>query len=290
VSAHEASWAAAADVLRGRTLAILSGAGLSTESGIPDYRGPGTRERARNPIQHRAFLNDPLTRARYWRRSLEGWPRFSAAAPNAGHAAVARLEHAALTTGVVTQNVDGLHQRAGASDVVELHGTLSRVRCLSCGAHVARADLQERLLALNPGFAPDAAARPPFGPGAAEDPQTRLAPDGDAEVEDSAGFVVPDCARCGGVLKPDVVFFGDNVPAPWVEAAFERVHAAEALLVIGTSLTVYSGFRFVRRASERGMPIVIVNLGPTRGDPLATVHVDAPTGMALPWLAQALGA
>lgn len=281
-----AALAAATEALRGRRFAVLTGAGLSTESGIPDYRGPGTRERARNPIQHRAFLTDPAVRARYWRRSLAGWPHFARARPNDGHRALARIDQAGMTTGTVTQNVDGLHQAAGGVDVIELHGALAWVRCLDCAARERREVLQTRLLDLNPqlaGHAGNGVA------GAAEDPG-RVAPDGDAEVEDTAGMQIPACLACGGVLKPDVVFFGDSVPAPVVAEAFARVDAAEALLVVGTSLTVYSGFRFVRRAAERGVPVVIVNLGPTRGDPLASVRVDAATGLVLPALAAALGA
>lgn len=255
---------------------VLAGAGMSTESGIPDYRGPETARRARNPVQARQFIADPAARARYWARSVVGWPRIAEARPNAAHRALSALERRGAITGVITQNVDGLHQAAGSERVVELHGALARVRCLGCGALEPRAALQERLLEHNPGW--DAHAAP-------------VAPDGDADLEAAlAGFRVPGCAACDGVLKPDVVFFGENVPAKVVESAWALFDEAEALLVVGSSLTVFSGFRFVRRAAERGVPVAIVNLGPTRGDPLAALCVDARLGDALPRLAAALGA
>ena len=264
-----------ARLLAGRRVCALTGAGISTDSGIPDYRGPLTRAIARSPVQHRAFVTDPATRARYWARSAIGWPRFRAFEPNASHHAFAALERAGRLAGLITQNVDRLHHKAGSRDVIELHGALHEVRCLGCGATEARDALQARLLALNPGA--DAAAH-------------ALAPDGDAEVDPAAGFVVPGCERCGGVLKPDVVFFGDNVPKPRVEAAFARLDAADALLVAGSSLTVYSGYRFVLRAAARGIPVAIVNLGESRGDAHATVRVDAPAAEVLTGLAGALGA
>lgn len=263
------------EVLHGRRVCVLTGAGLSTDSGIPDYRGPVTRLTPRNPIQHRAFVTDDRTRARYWARSAIGWPRFRAFEPNRAHHAIARIERASLTTGTITQNVDRLHQKAGSENLIELHGALHEVRCLACGAVERRDDVQARILALNPD-----AARWPYA----------LAPDGDAEVPDAAldAFRVPGCLRCDGVLKPDVVFFGDNVPRPRVEAAFAMLDAADALLVAGSSLTVFSGYRFVLRAAERKTPVAIVNLGETRGDPHATVRVDAPVGEVLPALADAL--
>jgi NAD-dependent SIR2 family protein deacetylase len=262
-------------LLRGRRVAVLTGAGCSTESGIPDYRGPGTRARARNPIQHRAFVGDAAMRARYWARSAIGWPRFSKARPNAAHLALAELEARGAIAGLVTQNVDRLHHEAGSHSVVELHGALADVRCLDCGAREGRADLQARLLAANPGFV---------------DRSFEIAPDGDAELpaEAVAGFVVPGCLACGGVLKPDVVFFGDNVPRPRVDASYAMVDEAEVLLVVGSSLTVFSGYRFVLRARERGIPVAIVNLGETRGDPHATIRVDARAGDVLPVLARSL--
>jgi NAD+-dependent protein deacetylase sirtuin 4 len=264
-----------AALLRGRRAAALTGAGISTESGIPDYRGPLTRARARNPIQHGQFVRDAAARRRYWARSVIGWPRVAAAGPNAAHAALAAMERAGAVTGVVTQNVDRLHARAGSLRVVELHGRLSDVACLDCGEREARADLQERLLALNPDFASRSAD---------------MAPDGDADLPAALvdAFLVAGCCACGGVLKPDVVFFGGSVPRDVVDAAYALVDAAEALLVVGSSLEVYSGFRFVRRAAERGIPVAIVNLGPTRGDPLAAARWDERAGAALPALAAAI--
>jgi NAD-dependent deacetylase sirtuin 4 len=256
------------DLLRGRRVAILSGAGCSTESGIPDYRGAASRGQVRTPIQHRAFVTDPVARQRYWARSAVGWKRFSTVAPNAAHRAIAAME----LTGLVTQNVDGLHQRAGSSQVLELHGTLAEVRCLACHALEPRDEVQARILAMNPRFEASA----------------ELAPDGDTELEPGPDFVVPACRACGGILKPDVVFFGDNVPRPRVEAAFAITDAAEVLLVVGSSLTVFSGYRFVLRAAERGQRIAIVNLGETRGDALAHVRVDGPAGTVLPRVAAAL--
>ncbi len=266
---------AVSSLLRGRRLVALTGAGISTESGIPDYRGPGTRARARNPIQYREFVRDPAARRRYWARSLVGWPRIDGARPNPAHQAMARLERGGALACVITQNVDRLHQRAGSEQVIELHGALAEVVCLACRAIEPRAELQGRLLSLNPGFA----ERP-----------TELAPDGDAELPADRidGFRVATCRTCGGDLKPNVVFFGESVPRPTVEAAYASVDAAEALLVVGSSLTVFSGYRFVRRAAERGIPIAIVNLGPTRGDDHATARVDARAGDALPALARAL--
>lgn len=262
-------------LLQDRRIALLTGAGCSTESGIPDYRGPETRARARNPIQHRAFVSDPLARARYWARSAIAWPRFSTVAPNPAHLAMAALERAGLLTGLVTQNVDRLHQAAGSERIVELHGALAEARCLSCSARESRAELQQRILELNPSLLVEA---------------VELAPDGDAELEAIAGFVSPACRVCDGILKPDVVFFGDNVPRERVDAAFAITDAAEVLLVVGSSLTVFSGYRFVLRAAERGQRIAIVNLGETRGDPHADLRLDARAGEVMPAIAEALGA
>jgi len=263
------------ELLRGRSVAVLTGAGVSTESGIPDYRGPSTRNRVRSPIQHHAFVNDPETRRRYWARATVGWARFRTAAPNDGHRALAAMERAGLLTGLVTQNVDGLHQAAGHRSVIELHGTLSTVACLRCGGREERDTLQHRLLVLNPQWIERTA---------------EMAPDGDAELstETVAQFRVADCLECGGPLKPEVVFFGGNVARPVVEASYAVVDDAGALLVVGSSLTVFSGLRFVRRAHEQNKPVAILNLGETRGDPLATVRVDAPAGAALEALARAL--
>ncbi|MFB1481887.1 NAD-dependent protein deacetylase [Corallococcus sp. RDP092CA] len=273
--APEAGVDALASLLRGRRVVVLTGAGCSTESGIPDYRGPETRHQVRNPIQHREFLRQPEVRQRYWARSLLGWPRFTSARPNAAHRALAALEQAGVVPGLITQNVDGLHPAAGSERVLELHGALSRVRCLACGAQEPRASLQARLLGLNPDFAHAG---------------VEARPDGDAELplEAVEGFRVPACTRCGGTLKPDVVFFGDNVAAPLVQDAFALVEEGDALLVVGSSLTVYSGYRFVTRAAERRIPIGILNLGESRGDGLAAVRVEARAGDVLPRLAQAL--
>jgi NAD-dependent SIR2 family protein deacetylase len=258
--------------LRGRRPVVLTGAGLSTESGIPDYRGKGRVGPVRSPIQHRAFLDDPMMRARYWARSAVGWPRFSSAQPNAGHHALAALERAGRIAGILTQNVDRLHHAAGSENVIELHGALATTRCLACNATEPRVALQERLRAANPSLVE----------------ATTLAPDGDADLAPEAikGFVVPECLACGsGPLKPDVVFFGDNVPRERVDRAFAMLDASDALLVIGTSLAVFSGFRFVRRAHEQNMPIAIVNDGETRGDPYATLRIEARTGEVLSLLA-----
>jgi NAD-dependent SIR2 family protein deacetylase len=273
--AHDGALAVAA-LLRGKRVAALTGAGLSTESGIPDYRGPGTRDRARNPIQHREFVKSEAVRTRYWARAAVGWERFSAAAPNAGHFALAELERAGVVVGVITQNVDRLHHAAGSRRVIELHGALAEVRCLDCGAREARASVQRRLLELNPGFDARRAA---------------VAPDGDADLpaELVAGFRLASCIACGGMLKPDVVMFGDNVPKPVVDAAFALLDEADVLLVLGTSLAVWSGYRFVRRAEERGMPIAMVNLGESRGDAHASVRVEAKLGVTLPLVCRALG-
>ena len=266
---------ALADLLASRRTVVLSGAGISTESGIPDYRGPETHRRSKNPIQYRQFIDDPPTRQRYWSRSLVGYPRIARAKPNAGHRALARLEQAGLAAGVITQNVDRLHQAAGSQRVVELHGTLGEVRCLACEAVEARAAFQQRLLALNPDWSATPAA---------------LNPDGDAELPDAAarGFNVAACRHCGGALKPDVVFFGERVPRAKVDAAWQLFDEADALLVVGSSLAVYSGYRFVLRAAKEGRPVAIVNLGPTRGDDRAQVRIQGQLGTVLPALAHAL--
>jgi NAD+-dependent protein deacetylase sirtuin 4 len=262
-------------LLRGKRLVALTGAGCSTESGIPDYRGPETMRRARNPIQGREFSRSAEIRKRYWARAVVGWERFSGAQPNPAHRALARLERDGALTGIVTQNVDRLHQAAGSRRVIELHGALAEVACLECGAVEPRASLQQRLLARNPGWLTFAA---------------ELAPDGDADLpaEQVARFDVVSCLGCDGPLKPRVVFFGESVPRPVVDAAFALVEAADALLVVGSSLAVFSGYRFVLRAAQRGIPIAMVNLGPARGEELSAVKVDARAGAALPRLAEAL--
>ncbi|SHL37951.1 NAD-dependent protein deacetylase, SIR2 family [Pseudonocardia thermophila] len=256
---------AALDVLAGRPLVALTGAGLSTDSGIPDYRGPGSPRRT--PMTYQEFVSGPAAQRRYWARSHVGWARMARAEPNDGHRALVELERAGLLRGVITQNVDGLHSAAGQRTVVDLHGRIDTVICLGCRRTGARAALQERLAALNPGFLEAVGAA------------IEAAPDGDAELETTAGFRVAPCPGCGGVLKPDVVFFGENVPKPRVERAFalvDEVAAADgALLVAGSSLAVMSGLRFVRHAARIGMPVVIVNRGETRGDQLATLKLDA---------------
>jgi NAD-dependent SIR2 family protein deacetylase len=262
---------ALARMIDGRPACVLTGAGISTESGIPDYRGPETRHRPRRPIQHAEFVRSPLVRQRYWARSTVGWPRFRAFEPNAAHHALRRLELAGRIGGLVTQNVDRLHHKAGQSPV-ELHGALAQVICLACGALEDRDALQLRLVAENPAF--------PVA-------DVRLAPDGDADLPEGAAeaFRAPACITCGGVLKPDVVFFGGSVPRPRVDAATAMIDAAGCLVVVGSSLTVWSGFRFARRAAERRIPIAIVNLGETRADDLATLKVEARAGDVLPALA-----
>lgn len=264
---------------RGRRLVALTGAGCSTESGIPDYRGPDTPPRRRPPIQHREFVERDDVRRRYWARSLLGWPRLAGARPNAAHAALVELEARGALAGLITQNVDGLHGAAGSRDVVELHGAIARVRCLACDARTTRAALQDRLRAANPTF--EARAR-----------AAAMAPDGDADLDDAAiaDFAIVACEACGGVLMPDVVFFGGNVPRAIVDAAWARFECAEVLLVIGSSLHVFSGYRFVRRAAERAIPIAIVNRGPTRGDGEATLRIDARVGALLPAFAARLAA
>jgi NAD-dependent SIR2 family protein deacetylase len=255
---------------------VLSGAGISTESGIPDYRGPsGRARRGGTPMTYQAFVGDPAARQRYWARSFLGWRLMSGATPNAGHRAVAALQAQGVLAGIVTQNVDGLHQAAGAHDVVELHGALDRVVCLHCGQTSARAELDAQLRAANPDFVGWA---------------TAVNPDGDVELPDDVvtRFRTVDCADCRGLLKPDVVFFGESVPRERVQACFTLVESARALVVLGSSLSVMSGRRFVLRAAKVGIPVAIVNQGPTRGDEYATVRLDAPLGAALTALASSL--
>ena len=262
------------DVMRGASrIAVLTGAGCSTESGIPDYRSPRAEPR-REPMRYVEFTRSVSARQRYWSRAFLGWHTVGQARPNAAHHALAALESARRLSMLITQNVDGLHQAAGNRSVIELHGALGEVICVGCEQVTRRVDLQARLVALNPHWGAES---------------IRSAPDGDADVmRDAADFIVAPCLACGGVLKPRVVFFGERVPPRRVEQSFAAVESADALLVAGTSLQVWSGLRFVRRASELGIPIAIVNLGPTRGDPQATVRVDARVGDALPALVAAL--
>jgi NAD-dependent SIR2 family protein deacetylase len=266
-------------ILGGGNVAVLSGAGLSTESGIPDYRGPsGQARRAGQPMTYQAFTGSAAARQRYWARSHLGWRHITGAAPNSGHRAVALLERAGLVHSVITQNVDGLHQAAGASAVTELHGSLHRVVCLGCWERSPREELDARLVAANPGWA-----------GAADAAEPAVNPDGDVALEETSGFVVVDCASCGGVLKPDVVFFGENVPRPRVSSCFDLVTASSALVVLGSSLTVLSGLRYVRHAASLPIPVVIVNQGSTRGDALAIATLDAPLGPTLTAAVRELG-
>jgi NAD-dependent SIR2 family protein deacetylase len=259
-------------------VAVLSGAGISTESDIPDYRGPTGRLRARLPMTLSEFTGSEAARRRYWARAHVGYGRMTRARPNAGHRAVAALQRRGALTGIITQNVDGLHQAAGARDVIELHGGLRRVVCLECGHLGSRAELDDRLRAANPGFAERAA---------------RINPDGDAELAGDRvdAFVLVGCDRCGSdELKPDVVFFGENVPRPRVQRCYELVASSALLLVLGSSLTVMSGLRFVHRAARDGIPVAIVNQGVTRGDEHALIKIDARLGDTLSELVAGPGA
>ena len=264
------------DLLRGRRAVVLAGAGCSTESGIPDYRGPDARPRS--PIQYQEFVRSEAARTRYWARSAVGWTRFSAARPNTGHFAMAELEEAGAVRGIITQNVDGLHHAAGSRRVVELHGSLASVRCLSCSTISPRDAFQRRLMSMNGDWADRLRG------------EVEQAPDGDAELPAWAmeAFRVPACEACGGVIKPDVVFFGENVPREWVEDAWRLFAEGDVLLVAGSSLTVYSGRRFIYRAQQDGVPIAIVNIGPTRADEMAAAKVEGPLGIVLPRLVDEL--
>lgn len=267
-----------ADFLRSsRRLVVLTGAGCSTESGIPDYRSPGGAWTRHKPILFSAFVRSAEVRRFYWARSFRGWPRFDAARPNAAHRALAELESNGRVHQLITQNVDDLHQEAGSRAVVQLHGRNRVVVCLQCRAEFAREKMQVRLAELNAEWL-EAAKWDRLDADDAD-----FAPDGDSEVAQSVvgDFRVPDCERCGGVLKPAVVFFGESVPAEKVSYSMARVDEADAMLVVGSSLTVWSGFRFVKRASERGLPITIVNIGPTRADDLATLKIEGKCGEVL---------
>lgn len=262
----------AVDALDGLSIAFLTGAGMSTDSGIPDYRGDGTPRRT--PMTVQQFLADPLARKRYWAGSHRGWRMFDAAEPNPGHRAIADFESAGLSSGVVTQNVDALHLKAGTRRLVELHGTVHRVVCLNCDQVYARTDLARHLDELNPWL---------------DEPESVVInPDGDAEVQDPSRFIVPTCERCGGILKPEVVFFGELVPTSTFRLAAEVVGRADALVVAGSSLVVNSGIRIVEIARRTGKPIVIVNRGATKADARATVKLDAGTTTTLAALASRL--
>jgi len=263
---------AAVEILGGRRVAVLTGAGISTDSGIPDYRGAGAPPR--NPMTFQQFLSSERYRKRYWAGSHVGWKTFRASAPNGGHLALAELERAGVVNGVVTQNVDALHERAGSRRVVDLHGTVDRVLCLTCGQSFARDTVAARLAGDNPWI---------------DEPESvRLAPDGDVEVDDIDAFVVPSCTVCGGMLKPDVVFFGEFVPVERFAEARSLVVGAEALLVVGSSLVVNSGIRLLDQATRRRLPVVIVNRGETKGDARAAVKIDAGTTETLAALAERL--
>jgi len=265
---------ALADQLEGRRVVVLSGAGVSTESGIPDYRSPAALQRPRRPMHGPDFLRSAALRRRYWARASVGWERFRLAQPGAAHAALARLEARGVVTHLITQNVDRLHHAAGSRHVIELHGALAEVVCLGCGRLEMRDEVHARTMRAN-------------GPWISA---ARIAPDGDADIaaDAVAAFVAPTCGACGGDLRPRVVFFGENVARPIVDAAFACVDAAEALLVSGTSLAVFSGYRFLRRAAERGIPIGIVNRGPVRGEDRAAIKIEGGTGEVLSALAERL--
>jgi NAD-dependent SIR2 family protein deacetylase len=254
-----------------RRLFVLTGAGCSTDSGIPDYRDTDGQWKRTPPVTLQAFMAAETTRQRYWARSLIGWRTFGRVQPNQTHAALARLEQRGQSELLLTQNVDRLHQAAGSTRVIDLHGRLDVVRCLGCDRTSPREELQKRLLHLNPGWAGLDALPGPDG-------------DADLDVHDFAGFAVPPCPACDGVLKPDVVFFGETVPRDRVEAAFAALEQADGMLVVGSSLMVYSGFRFVQAAVRAGKPVAAVNLGRTRADDLLTLKVEQPCAEALAFL------
>ncbi len=248
---------------------VLTGAGCSTASGIPDYRDAEGLWKRSPPVTYQAFVSDPYANARYWARSFVGWPQVSAAHPNAAHLALADWQASGRLSQLLTQNVDGLHQRAGSQDVIDLHGRIDEVRCFDCGGRQTRAEVQQRLREENPGWLQLTAVN---------------APDGDADLEhsDFGRFRVPCCDICGGMLKPDVVFFGENVPLARYQAARDMLQASDALLVVGSSLMVYSGFRFARMAHESGRPLAILNLGRTRADGIASLKLDVDCAITLP--------
>ncbi|WP_375487034.1 NAD-dependent protein deacetylase [uncultured Mycobacterium sp.] len=264
-------------LLSGRRVVALTGAGISTDSGIPDYRGPDSPPS--NPMTIRQFTSDPAFRQRCWARNHVGWRHMDDTRPNAGHRALADLEHSGVMTGIITQNVDLLHTKAGSQTVVNLHGSYAQVVCLNCDYTMSRAALAEQLEALNPGFIEQAEAVGGLA----------VAPDADALVTDTASFRYVDCPSCGGMLKPDIVYFGENVPKDRVAQAHSLLEDTDALLVAGSSLTVFSGYRFVRHAAALGIPVAIVNRGRTRGDDLATVKVHGGCSEILALLADELG-
>jgi NAD-dependent SIR2 family protein deacetylase len=251
--------------LAGKKLWVITGAGISTDSGIPDYRGEGRV--ARHPMTYDIFLGSFEAQQRYWARSYVGWSRIALAKPNPGHFALASAESQGALSYLITQNVDGLHQEAGSKSVIDLHGRLDRVICLGCQKIISRTEMDERLKELNPEISKDS--------------NVEFTPDGDAEIEGTKDFKVPACGKCSGILKPDVVFFGESVPTDRVELALSQLADCDAVLVAGSSLTVNSGFRFIKQASKSGKPIVIVNIGPTRADQLAIAKIEANTSLAL---------
>jgi NAD-dependent SIR2 family protein deacetylase len=277
-SRHRGSFAELHDFVASHSrLFVLSGAGVSTASGIPGYRDCEGQWKRTRPVMLQEFLGKPSVRRRYWARSMIGWPLMAGAVPNAAHEALARLEDDGRLGQLVTQNVDGLHQRAGSSKVIELHGTIGSVTCVDCGTAYARAQIQEMLAAVNPDFSREAAA---------------IAPDGDADLDtrDLDSFEVPVCTCCGGVLKPDVVFFGGSVPRDRVAAASKAVDDCDAMLVVGSSLMAYSGFRLCEQAERSGKPIAAINLGRTRADSLLAFKVEQPCAEALAALVEQLDA
>lgn len=269
---HAALIDEAAEILRPGRTAVLTGAGLSTDSGIPDYRGEGAP--VRTPMTFSQFLDDPEYRKRYWAGSQLGWKRFDGAQPNRGHRALAELELDGRINGVITQNVDGLHLKAGSQRVVELHGTMDRVRCLHCGQLYARTDVAARILELNPWIDEPSAIH--------------LGPDGDVDVESTTDVVVPACSACEGILKPDIVFFGEFIPREKFVEASALVHKADALLIAGSSLVVNSGIRLLDQALRRRIPIVIINRGVTKGDSRATLKIDGGATQTLEGLRERL--
>ena len=251
-----------------RRIFVLTGAGCSTASGIPDYRDRDGAWKRSPPVTWQAFTGDPAVYRRYWARSSIGWPRFLQAQPNGAHAALARLEAAGRLAIVVTQNVDGLHQRAGSREEIDLHGRLDGVTCLGCGAHLPRSAVQTAIVRRNAGW---------------HATLSHVAPDGDADIDEAAidAFLPPNCETCDGLLKPDVVFFGENVPRERVMRAQSALQGCDAMLVVGSSLMVYSGYRFARMAAQAGLPLAILNRGRTRGDELATLRLEADVGEVL---------
>jgi NAD-dependent SIR2 family protein deacetylase len=255
----------AREKLAGLKLAVLTGAGLSTDSGIPDYRGAGRTHQ--HPMTFDRFMGSFEAQQRYWARSFVGWSRIAEAKPNRGHFALALAESHGTVTSLITQNVDGLHQAAGSKNVYELHGRLDRVKCMRCGNQFPRTQIDVMLTELNPSVNKDQAVE--------------YSPDGDAEIEATKDFKIPSCPNCSGVLKPDVVFFGEQVESTLVERCLAEVDKAGGLLVAGTSLSVNSGMRFVKRALKADKPVVIINIGPTKGDELALAKIEANTSIAL---------